>query len=213
MGSKGLKIPVSVVRFRPWAPVPQGWRFQLVSRGRALRLPVIGGMPRVAAAALVLLIASAARAAEDQPVVVRHLLGLSVSGSDSGYGLGAQLGIRLSRVLLRVTLDVGGGTWRSDYLALTFRGDWLRPISEGSALVAGIGIGELSYGSIFDDPAKEVAVLTPEIAVLFGRDRLFGRIMAGLTGFVPLGPVAHPLDKRGQPISPPHVMATLLFSL
>jgi len=27
-GSKGLKIPVSVVRFRPWAPIPRGLLIQ-----------------------------------------------------------------------------------------------------------------------------------------------------------------------------------------
>jgi len=42
---------------------------------------------------------------------------------------------------------------------------------------------------------------------------LFGRILAGVTGFVPLGTVPHGRDSAGQAISPPHVMATVLFSL
>jgi len=169
-------------------------------------------MPRLTTTVLVLLLASGARAEEPQ-LVVRQLVGISFSASDSGIGLGAQLGVRLSSLLLRVTFDVGGGTGPRGYFAGTVRGDWLHPITEDAALVAGIGIGGLGYGFIFDDPAADVAVLTPGVGVLFGRDRWFGRVAAGLTGFVPLGPVSHERDRAGQAISPPHVMATLVLSL
>jgi hypothetical protein len=144
---------------------------------------------------------------------VRQLAGIGVSASDSGIGLGAQLGVRLSSLLLRLTLDLGPSTGPRGYVAGTVRGDWLHPMNEDMALMAGIGIGGLVYGFIFDDPAANVTVLTPEVGVLFGRDRLFGRVVAGLTGFVPLGPVSHERDRAGQAISPPHVMATLLLSL
>jgi hypothetical protein len=167
---------------------------------------------RLTIAALMVLLASAGRAEEDRPLVVRQLVGISASGSDAGFGLGAQLGIRLSPILLRFTLDVGGNG-RHGYAGATFRGDWLHPLGENAALVTGIGFGRLSYGFIFDDPTNDLTVLTPEVGVLFGPDRLFGRIMAGLTGFVPLGAVSHERDFAGQAISPPHVMATLLLSL
>ena len=167
-------------------------------------------MPRFVIAAL--LLASAARA-DDAPLVVRQLVGISVSASDSGVGFGAQLGVRLSSVLLRGTLDFGPSTGRRGYGAATLRGDWLYPITDTTAVVAGIGIGELAYGFIFDDPVAYSTVLTPEIGVLYGKDRSLGRVFAGLTGFVPLGPVAHPRDSAGQAVVPPHVMLTVLLSL
>jgi hypothetical protein len=167
-------------------------------------------MPRFAIA--VLLLASAARA-EDPSLVVRPLVGISLSASDSGLGLGVQLGVRLSSVLLRGTLDFGGSTGRRGYIAETLRGDWLYPITQTTALIAGIGIGNLAYGFIFDDPVAYLAVLTPEIGVLHGTDRWLGRVFAGLTGFVPLGPVDHPRDRAGQAAVPPHVMLTVLLSL
>jgi len=167
-------------------------------------------MPRFAIA--VLLLASVARA-EDPSFVVRPLVGVGVSGSDSGLGVGAQLGVRLSSLLLRGTLDLGGSTGRRGYIAGTLRGDWLYPITETTALIAGIGIGGLSYGFIFDDPTAHLAVLTPEIGALLGKDRWLGRVFAGLTGFVPLGSVEHPRDRAGQAVVPPHVMLTLLLSL
>lgn len=170
-------------------------------------------MHRPAAAALLLLLASAARA-EDRPaeLVVRPLAGISLSGSDSGFGLGAQLGVRLSSLLLRITLDIGG-TGPRGYLAATLRGDWLHAMTEDTTLVAGIGYGGLGYGFIFDNPAGDVNVLTPAVGVLFGRDRWLGRVLLGLTGFVPLGSVSHERDSAGQAIRPPHVMATLVLSL
>lgn len=170
-------------------------------------------MPKPAAAALLLLLASAARA-EDPPtgLIVRPLAGISISGSDSGFGLGAQLGVRLSSMLLRVTLDAGG-TGPRGYLAAMLRGDWLHAMTENTTLVAGIGFGGLGYGFIFDDPAGDVPVLTPAVGVLFGRDRWFGRVVLGLTGFVPLSSVSHERDRAGQAITPPHVMTTLLLSL
>jgi len=115
--------------------------------------------------AAVLLLASVARA-EDPSFVVRPLVGVGVSGSDSGLGVAAQLGVRLSSLLLRGTLDLGGSTGRRGYIAGTLRGDWLYPITETTALIAGIGIGGLSYGFIFDDPTAHLAVLTPEIGAL-----------------------------------------------
>jgi hypothetical protein len=169
-------------------------------------------MLRLRIAALLLLVVPVARADEDGGLVVRQLFGISGSGSDAGFGLGAQLGIRLSPVLLRVTADVGGSGRRA-YAAVTFRGDWLHPFSEDAALVAGLGIGQLGYGFIFDNPTNTLTVLTPEVGVLFGPNRLLGRIMAGLAGFVPLGPVSHERDFAGQAISPPHVIATVLISL
>jgi hypothetical protein len=181
-------------------------------RGQATRRQVTGVMPRLTTAVLVLLLASGARA-EDPQLVVRQLAGISVSASDSGIGLGAQLGIRVSLLLLRLTLDLGGGSGRRGYFAGTVRGDWLHPITEDTALFAGIGVGGLTYGFIFDSPAATVTVLTPGIGVLLGRDRWLGRVAAGLTGFVPLGPVSHERDSAGQAIAPPHVMATLLLSL
>ena len=125
------------------------------------------------------------------------------------------MGIRLSSLLFRATFDLGpfAGSARRGYLLASVRGDWLQPISESAALVVGIGGGELDYGFEFDGPTAYVGVLTPEIGVLLGKDRLLGRIFAGLTAFVPLGAVAHPRDSAGQAATPPHAMLTLLISL
>src|SRR5712671_1142299 len=102
-------------------------------------------MSRLAIAALLLLVASTARADEDPGLVVRQLVGISASGSDAGFGLGAQLGIRLSSLLFRLTLDVGG-SGRRGYVGTTFRGDWLYPVSDDDTLVVGVGIGKFAYG-------------------------------------------------------------------
>jgi hypothetical protein len=159
-----------------------------------------------------LLLGSAARA--DEPsLIVRQLAGVSLSVSDSGFGFGAQLGMRLSSFLIRATLDINAATTRRGYFVPTIRGDWLQPLSESVALVAGIGGGELTYGFILDSPTAHVGVLTPEIGVMLGHDRLLGRIFAGIAGFVPLGAVEHPRDSAGQAVTPPHVMLTVLLSL
>jgi len=170
-------------------------------------------LPRFRELALIgcLLVAPATRGEEPQ-AVVRQLVGFGIAGSDSGFGGAAQLGIRLSPVLLRLTLDAGG-SGRRGYFAATFRGAGLYPLSRDKALYAGIGMGSIAYGFILDDPAENMLILTPEIGVLFGPDNTLGRILAGLTAFVPLGPVAHPRDRAGQAVTPPHVMATFLLSL
>lgn len=167
-------------------------------------------MLRPAAAALLLLLASSAALAEEPPAeaIIRPLEGISVSAGDSGGGTGAQLGIRVSPLLLRATIDFGGGASPRGYIASTVRGDWLYPITEATALLVGIGYGRIGYGFIFDSPVRYVSMLTPEVGVIFGPDRLFGRVVLGLSGFVPLGPVSHE-----QGISPPHVMATVVLSL
>jgi len=162
--------------------------------------------------AIPLLLAFAARAEEPSPRV-RPLVGISASGSDSGFGLGAQLGIRVSSFLLRGALDFGGGTGPRGYISTTLRADWLHPITERTALITGIGVGSLVYGFIFDSPTADIGVLTPEIGVLFGQDRSLGRVFGGLTAFVPLGSVSHPRDSAGKAVSPPRAMLTLLLSL
>jgi hypothetical protein len=169
-------------------------------------------MLRVSAPVLLLLCAPAARAEEPQ-AVYRQLVGIGPSASDSGFGWDAQLGIRISPVLLRLTFGNGGGVGPRGYLLGTFRGDLLFRIGADTMLVAGMGIGGLAYGFVYDDPVGNVGVLTPEIGLLFGADRLFGRILVTLTGLVPTGAVSHERDFAGQAISPPHVMATVVISL
>ena len=102
-----------------------------------------------------MLVPALAASAEDESIVFRPLLGVSVSGSDSGQGLGAQVGMRLSSALLRGTLDFGGNGSRG-CASLSVRGDWLHPLRESTALVAGIGIASLGYG--FSDRAGQAAV-------------------------------------------------------
>ena len=55
-------------------------------------------------------------------------------------------------------------------------------------------------------------VLTPEVGLLFGADRGLGRILLGVTGFVPLQHVDRPADSTGEQIAPPRVAATALLS-
>ena len=170
-------------------------------------------MASLALAALLLASAAPAEEAPLPPTVVRQLAGISLSGSDSGTGLGLQLGLRFSPILFRATLDIGGGNTSRGYLLASLRLGWLHPISQETSLLAGIGIGGLAYGFIFDDPVGNVTMLLPEVGLLFGPDRLLGRILVGLTGFVPLGSVEHTRDSSGQAINPPHVMATVVLSL
>jgi len=171
-------------------------------------------MLRLASAGFALLLGSAASGAEPQSTVVRPLVGIGATVSDSGGGFAVQLGARFSPVLLRLIFDVGGAVAKGrGYLATSVRGDWVHSINENAALVAGVGVGSFSYGFILDGPTSRLTALTPGIGVLFGPDRLFGRLMLGLTGLVPLGPVSHPRDSGGYPISPPHVLATIVLSL
>jgi len=114
---------------------------------------------------------------------------------------------------VRGTVDLRPSTGPRGYAAAVVRGDWLQPIGDDTALVAGAGLGGLTYGFVFDSPTAYTSVLAPAVGILFGNNRSFGRIVTAVTGFVPLGSLAHPRDSAGQAISPPHVMATLLLSL
>jgi hypothetical protein len=80
--------------------------------------------------ALVIAICLAAGAADagEDGVAVRQLAGIGASVSDYGFGLGAQLGVRISPLLLRVTLDVRGANSRGGYSLASARADWLYPI-------------------------------------------------------------------------------------
>jgi hypothetical protein len=167
---------------------------------------------RAAVLAFAFAVATAVRA-DDDGVVVRQLVGLGASVSDSGTGVSAQLGIRISPVLLRVTLDLGGTSGRG-YLLATARAGWLFPVASGDvALLAGLGYGSLTYGFILDSPTAQLNVLMPEVGVLLGPNRWFGRLLLGVTGLAPLQSVSHKRDSAGVEIAPPQVMATLLLSL
>jgi hypothetical protein len=158
-------------------------------------------------------VATGARA-EDDGIVVRQLVGLGASVSDSGPGVSAQLGIRISPILLRVTLDIGGGATARGYGLLSARADWLFTMASGQvALVAGLGYGSLTYGFILDSPTAQLNVLMPEVGILLGPNNWFGRLLLGVTGLAPLQPVSHKRDAAGAEIAPPQVMATLLLSL
>jgi hypothetical protein len=162
---------------------------------------------------IALFLAGAARASENG-VVVRPLAGVGASLSDSGLGLGAQLGVRISPVLVRVTAEAGGNNaGPHGYFLGTVRAGWLHPLSESTSLLLGIGWGELTYGFVFDDPTRTANVLTPEAGLLLGPNRWFGRILVGATGFIPLQSIPRVTDRVGQVIGPPHVMATILVSL
>ena len=166
--------------------------------------------------ALVIAICLAAGAANagESGVTVRQLAGISASVSDSGFGLGAQLGVQISPLLLRVTFDVGGGNGRRGYILASARADWLYPIGSGdAAFLVGAGVGGLSYGFIFDSPTGTVSALIPEIGLLLGNNRSIGRTLIGIAGFIPLSPLSHARDFAGQEIVPPHLMATLVLSL
>lgn len=174
--------------------------------------PAVTEWMRAAVLVFAIAFATAARA-EDDGVVVRQLIGVGASISDSGGGLGAQVGIRVSPILLRVTLDFGGNSSRG-YILASARAGWLWPVAGGNAaLLAGLGYGSLAYGFIFDSPTASVGVLTPEVGVLLGPNRWFGRLLLGVTGLVPTQSVSHKRDSAGVAISPPHVMAGLLLSL
>ena len=157
------------------------------------------------------LAASGARAESD--FVVRPLLGISGSASDSGLGLGAQIGVRVAPLLLRLTLDIGGNGRARDYICAAARAGWIHVLDEDVAVVAGLGFGWVDYGFILDDPAADVRIFLPEVGFLFGHNRWFGRAMIGATAFVPLETVSHARDRTGQEIGPPRAMVTLLLSL
>lgn len=159
----------------------------------------------------VLFCAGAANAAEEG-ITVRPLAGVGASASDSGFGVGAQLGLRISPILLRVTLDLGGSN-RRGYALETARADWVHDLPDhGVALFAGVGFGSLLYGFILDSPTDYVHVVTPEVGLLFGPNRTIGRLLLGITGVIPVEALSHERDFAGQEIEPPRILATALLS-
>jgi hypothetical protein len=160
-----------------------------------------------------LLAVSTSAVAEERGPAVRQFVGLSAVAADSGFGLGAQLGLRAGPSLLRLTLDIGGGSSNRGYALGALRGGVLLPLGVGAHFLAGAGIGSLSYGFIFDDPAASLTVALPEVGILFGGDRTFGRVLLGVTGVIPLAKVAHPADSFGQTIDTPKVLFNAVLSL
>jgi hypothetical protein len=161
-----------------------------------------------------LLIGLAARAGEpESALVVRPLLGIGAVLSDAGAGLTAQAGVRVSPVLLRLTLDVGGGTTRRGYIATSLRPAWLWPLRDDFALATGLGLTRVTYGFIFDSPTASFEALSPELVLLLGQNRWFGRLLLAISGFVPLGSVSRARDSAGQQIAPPVIMGTALLSI
>ena len=83
-----------------------------------------------------LVVAGAAKGSEDG-IVVRQLVGIGTSLSDSGFGASAQL----SPILVRGTLDVGGSKGPHGYILATLRAGWLHPLSWlGRILVGATGV-------------------------------------------------------------------------
>jgi hypothetical protein len=144
--------------------------------------------------------------------IVRPLLGVAISESDSGTGFGAQLGVRLSPLLFRGTFDLGSTTTAHGYFMASIRGAWLHDLGP-AMLVLGAGFAEVNYGFVLDDPAETAAFLLPEVGVIVGAGNWFGKAMLSVVGFVPLKPLARPSDRLGNQIGPPRVMATLLLAI
>jgi hypothetical protein len=103
-------------------------------------------------------------------------MSIALSLVAGGLGLGAQVGVRISPVLVRLT-------WAA------------------------------TRARMVTSSSRTVNVLTPEVGLLFGANRWFGRVLLSATGFIPLQSITRATDFAGQEIRPPHAMATLLLSL
>lgn len=147
-------------------------------------------------------------------ITLRPLLGLSGSVSDSGLGLGAQLGVRISPLLLRVALDLGGSAGSRGYYFSSARAGWLFPLEgEDAAFMAGVGVGHMTYGFILDSPTAQAAALIPEVGLLLGENRWLGRALVGVAAFIPVTTPRQTRGFAGDGIAPPHLMGTLVLSL
>ncbi|HEX4383071.1 MAG TPA: hypothetical protein VH083_08990 [Myxococcales bacterium] len=142
-------------------------------------------------------------------LILRPVAGLSVVASDSGPGVGAELGIRIDHVLLRGLARFGGNNGNRGFFSSSLRADWLVPLGTSPfAFFAGPGVGWVSYGFLLDDPARTTTVLTPAVGLIFRPDAMLGRIILELEGEIPVTRVERPED-----IAPPKVIASLTLSL
>ena len=150
-----------------------------------------------------------------QEEVVPPIVALGLALSDSGRGFTGHAGLGVLPLMLRVSLDVGGSGPRQ-YALVAVRADWsFAPIDE-LALFGGVGVGVFSYGHPFvlDCPCNSAGgtALLPEVGLLLGPKRSVGRIFFTLTAIVPTFH-APPQQEPASPISPPHLMGTVFFSL
>jgi hypothetical protein len=169
----------------------------------------------IVAAALLAAPGSGYAQAASQEEVVRPIVALGLALSDSGYGFAGHFGLGVVPLMLRASLDVGGGNAR-EYVLAGVHGDWSFAPANELALFVGGGIGWLTYGHPFgvEGPSNTAGgtILLPEVGILLGPRRSIGRIFFTLTGVVPTFRAPGQQDPA-NPISPPHVMGTLLFSL
>lgn len=54
-----------------------------------------------------------------------------------------------------MTAEFGGSRGPRGYIMASFRADWVHPITDNAALIAGIGFGSVSYGFIYDESISE----------------------------------------------------------
>jgi hypothetical protein len=155
----------------------------------------------------------ATASAAEQPTpgieMVRPVVGVGPVLSDGGLGFAAQVGIRLDRLLLRLTVELGGGVAPRQFSSGQFRADWF----VYGHWFAGTGVAQTTYGFLFDDPVASATMLTPGVGYVLGADKLLGRVIFQVTGQVPLGHAARPSDDFGQQIAPPTVVASVILSL
>jgi hypothetical protein len=167
------------------------------------------------AAALLAAPGSGAAQAASQEELVRPIVALGWALSDSGYGAAGHFGLGVVPLMVRASLDVGGGNARQ-YLLVAVHGDWSFSPTNELAFFLGGGIGGLTYGHPFfvDGPSNTAGgtVLLPEVGVLLWPRRSIGRVFFTLTGVVPTYRAPGQQDPA-HPISPPNVMGTFLFSL
>ncbi len=144
-------------------------------------------------------------------LLVRPILGVGFGFSGSGGVLDAQLGLRVSPILLRLSLNVGGTGGRGFVLAAA-HGDWV--VAPGDALAAfvGLGCGNLTYGFLLDNPVHSTMALLPEAGLIFGERRGLGRIILSLSVVLPLSSPPHTLSP-GDQIDPPGAIGSLAISL
>ncbi len=129
--------------------------------------------------------------------------------------MGGHVGLRLDRLLLRASLDtghMGSDTAGTDTgFAIWAARAAIVVWSRGAlAAMVGAGVGRLDYGRLYDK-THDAPVLLPEVGLLLGGERCFGRIFVTVTAVVPLRDPSWP--GSGIPYQPPLGMVAVLLSL
>jgi hypothetical protein len=163
------------------------------------------------ACALALSALGSARADEEtsgSELLVRPVLAVGFGGSASGAFAEAQAGIRLSALLLRLSLDVGGHQQRGFALGAA-HADVVVASGDLVAAFVGLGVGAMGYGFLLEGPTHDTTAWLPEAGLILWHRNLLGRVVVTAAAVLPAS-TAQP-DTRYH-IDPPGFLASAAAS-